>query len=258
MDSSAPVFSLAGKCALITGASTGIGRAIARTYAAAGAKVVINYAPDKPHPDELLAELNTPADQRAIAVQADVSDLDQHARLIDAAMDQFGSLDILVNNAGIKGKLPVFEVDAALWDEVMGVNLRGPFFLAQAVARQMIAHQTKGRIINTTSLHEAKPMRGSSVYSISKSGLGMMTQSLALEFAKHHITVNSLIPGAYATAMTQHVRVDPERLALGISKIPLRKYGEPEDIAGAALFLASEHSAYMTGASIKVDGGLSL
>jgi glucose 1-dehydrogenase len=249
---------LKGKCALITGAATGIGRAIAITYASAGANVIINYAPDQPSPDDLLEQINQAAGGRAVAVPADISDLTTHAKLLDVAITRFGRLDILVNNAGIKGKLPVFEVDPALWDAVMGVNLRGPFFLAQSAARIMAANQTKGRIINVTSIHESKALRGSSVYSISKSGLGMLTKSLALELAKHGITVNSLIPGAYASAMTQHVLDDPARLALGISKIPLGKFGAPDDIVGAALFLASAQSAYMTGASIKVDGGLSL
>lgn len=257
MNNEPAVLSLKNKCAVITGASTGIGRGIAIAYADAGASVVINYAPEQTHPDELLATIEARGGQ-AIAVQADISDLTTHAKLLDAATSRFGSLDILVNNAALKGKLPVFEVDAALWDAVMGVNLRGPFFLAQCAAKIMTANQTKGRIINVTSTHESKALRGSSVYSISKSGLGMMTKSLALEFAKHGITVNSLIPGAYATAMTQHVLDDPARLALGISRIPLGKFGEPEDMVGAALFLASEHSAYMTGTSIKVDGGLSL
>lgn len=251
------VLSLKNKCAVITGAATGIGQAIAITYANAGASVVINYAPGQAHPDELLATIEANGGQ-AVAIQADISDLTTHAKLLDAAITRFGRLDILVNNAAIKGKVPALDVDAALWDEVMGVNLRAPYFLSQAAARIMIANQTRGRIINITSMHESKALRGSSVYSISKSGLGMMTQSLALELAKHNITVNSLIPGAYRSAMTQHVLDDPARLALGISKIPLGKFGEPEDIVGAALFLASEHSAYMTGTSIKIDGGLSL
>ncbi len=122
----------------------------------------------------------------------------------------------------------------------------------------MIKAGTKGRIINVTSVHESKPLWGCSAYSISKSGLAMLTQSLALELAEHGITVNSLIPGAYHTDMNPGPYISPERMQLALSRIPLRKIGEPEDIVGAALFLASEHSAYMTGTSIKVDGGLSL
>lgn len=248
---------LAGKVALITGAATGIGRAIALAYANAGAAVVINHAPDQPEPQEML-EIIRAHSGRAVAVQADVSNLADHAHLIDGALKHFGRLDILVNSAARKGKIRFEDVTPTIWDDVTGTNLRGPFFLAQAAAKAMIASGAKGRIINITSIHEAKPLWGNSVYSISKSGLGMLTKSLALELAKHGITVNSLIPGAYATAMTQHVLDDPVRLALGISKIPLGKFGEPDDIVGAALFLAGEHSAYMTGASIKVDGGLSL
>ncbi len=180
MNSEPAVLSLKNKCAVITGATTGIGRGIAIAYAAAGASVVINFAPEQTHPDELLKAIETAGGQ-AIAVQADISDLATHAKLLDAAITRFGRLDILVNNAGIKGKLPALEVDPALWDAVMGVNLRGPFFLAQSAAKIMTANQTKGRIINVTSMHESKALRGSAVYSISKSGLGMMTKSLALE-----------------------------------------------------------------------------
>jgi len=219
--------------------------------------VVFYWPTQQPHRIDLRPGFET-GGGKAVGVPADIRDLATNDKLLDGAMSHFGRLDILVNNAGIKGKVPVLDVDSDLWDAVMNVNLRAPFFLAQDAVRIMAANQTKGRIINITSIHESKPLRGSSVYSISKSGLGMLTKSLAVEIAQHGITVNSLIPGAYATAMTQHLVSDPERLALGISKIPLHKLGEPDDIIGAALYLASEHSAYMTGTSIKVDGGLSL
>jgi glucose 1-dehydrogenase len=250
-----PSLSLKGKCAVITGASTGIGRAIALAYAAAGANVVINHAPDQPCPDELLAEINAASGGRAVAVQADISDLASHDELLNTAQARFGNIDILVNNAGRQAKIKVFEVTPEAWERVMSINLRGPYFLALAVAKRMVAAGTKGRIINVTSTHETKPLWGCSIYSISKSGLGMVTKSLALELARHDITVNSLIPGAYNTPMNP---ATPERVKLAQTKLPLRRLGEPVDITGAALFLASDHSAYMTGASIKIDGGLSL
>jgi 2-deoxy-D-gluconate 3-dehydrogenase len=251
------IHSLRGLTAIVTGASRGIGRAIALAFARAGADVVVNHAPDQPVPQDLLDAIAAHGG-RAVAVQADVGIVAEHARLVDAALAHFGRLDILVNNAAIKHKVPAVEVTEAGWDETLTVNLKGPFFLAQRVARQMIAAGTRGRIINVSSNHEAKPLNGAALYSISKSGLGMVTQALALELAPHGITVNSLIPGAYVTHMNLDAMRDPARRAAAGSWVPLGRLGEPEDLVAAAIFLASPQSGYMTGASLKVDGGGSL
>lgn len=257
MSTKPPSLSLEGKCAVITGAATGIGRGIALAFAAAGARVVVNHEPGQPAPQELLDSIAT-AGGEAIAHAADIGDLGTHAGLLDAAVAHFGRLDILVNNAARKGKKAFLEVTPEIWGDVMNVNLRAPFFLGQAAAQRMIAAGTKGRIINVTSIHEAKPLWRNSVYSASKSGLAMVTASLALELSDHGITVNSLVPGAYNTPMNRGPYASPEILQSVLKHIPLHKIGEPEDIAGAALFLASDLSAYMTGASIRVDGGVSL
>ena len=231
------VHSLRGRVAIITGASRGIGRAIALAYARAGAAVVVNHAPDQAVPQDLL-DLIRSEGGRAVAVQADISQPAAHAPLVEAALTHFGRVDILVNNAA--------------------VNLKGPYFLAQRVAREMIRAGTRGRIINVTSNHEAKALRGSSVYSISKSGLGMLTKVLALELAPHGITVNSLVPGSYATHMNREAMLDPERRAAAGRSIPLGRLGEPEDLVAAAIFLAGPHADYVTGTSLRVDGGLGL
>jgi glucose 1-dehydrogenase len=249
--------SLRGLSAIVTGASRGIGRAIALAYARAGADVVINHAPDQAAPQDLI-DLISAQGGRAVAVRADVGNLAEHARLVEAAVAHFGRIDILVNNAAVKGKAPFLDVTEATWDEVQRTNLKGPYFLAQRVAGHMISAGIHGRIINVTSNHEAKPLKGSSVYSISKSGLGMLTMSLALELAGHRITVNSLIPGAYATQMNLQAMTDPARRASVGSVIPLGRLGEPEDLAAAAIFLASPQSDYITGSSIRVDGGVNL
>jgi NAD(P)-dependent dehydrogenase (short-subunit alcohol dehydrogenase family) len=249
--------SLHGLSAIVTGASRGIGRAIALAYARAGAAVVINHAPDQASPQDMI-ELISAQGGRAVAVRADVGLPAEHALLVDAALTHFGRIDILVNNAAVKGKAPFLDVTEATWDEVQRVNLKGPYFLAQRVARQMIAAGIHGRIINVTSNHESRPLNSASVYSISKCGLHMLTLTLARELAGHRITVNSLIPGSYATPMNLAAMTDPVRRAAAGAKIPLGRIGEPEDLTAAAIFLANPQSDYITGSSIRVDGGVNL
>lgn len=249
--------SLRGLSAIVTGASRGIGRGIALAYARAGADVIVNYAPDQACPQDLLDLIHVQGG-RAVAVQADVGNPAEHARLVNAALTHFGRIDLLVNNAAVKGKAPFLEVTEATWDEVQRVNLKGPYFLSQCVAREMIAAGIHGRIINISSNHESRPLNGASVYGISKGGLALLTLSLARELAVHRITVNSLIPGAYITPMNQVAMTDPARRAAAGEKIPLGRLGEPEDLVAAAIFLASPQSDYITGSSLRVDGGVNL
>tara|TARA_Y100000385_G_scaffold277120_1_gene323693 strand:- start:4174 stop:4944 length:771 start_codon:yes stop_codon:yes gene_type:complete len=253
-----PTLNLQDKCAIITGTSTstGIGAAIATAYAQAGAKVVINYEPSLPAPDELLAELKSTGGQ-VIAVAADISDVSQHHLLIDAALNTFGVLDILVNNAGVLGAGQLFSVTEENWDHTNSVNLKGPYFLTQAAAKIMVERKTKGRIINVTSTHVYRPSKLYTVYTISKAGLDMLSRSLALELGEFGITVNSIVPGAVTTAMSGY-HAQPESLARNTNLVPLGRVGVPEDLVGAALFLASNASDYVTGADIKVNGGFGL
>lgn len=251
-----PTLTLQDKCAIITGASTGIGAAIAKGYTQAGASVVINYEPGTNSPDELLAEINERGG-RAIAVPADISDVAQHQLLIDAALNTYGRLDILVNNAGVLGGGQFFGVTEKTWDHTNSVNLKAPYFLTQAVTKLMVERVTKGRIINVTSTHAYRPNKNYTVYTISKAGLDMLTRSLALELAEFGITVNSIVPGAVNTAMSGFHHT-PERRQKAADKVPLGRGGEPEDLVGAAVFLASPGAEYITGADIKVNGGFGI
>ena len=254
MNSSTPI--LQDQCAIITGASTGIGAAIAIAYAQAGASVVINYEPGTNSPDELLAKITT-SGGKAITVQADISDISQHHLLIDAALSTYGRLDILVNNAAVLGSGQFFGVTEETWDRTNHVNLKGPYFLTQAATKIMVERKTKGRIINVTSTHAYRPNKIYTVYTISKAGLEMMTRSLALELGEYGITVNSIAPGAVNTAMSGY-HAGPGSHERATNKVPLGRIGQPDDHVGAALFLASPGAEYITGADIKVNGGFGI
>jgi len=250
------LFGLTGRVAIVTGASRGIGRAIAVGLAREGASVVVNYVANAAAAGEVVAEIRAGGGE-AVAVQADVQDLAQHERLVAAARDHFGRLDVLVNNAGMSHRQPFLDATAAAWDEIVGVNLKGVFFLSQAVARLMTA-QGAGKIINISSVHDARPMAGNSVYNIAKAGLVMLTKSLALELAEHGVQVNCISPGAIHTDENHERLADPAYRARVLTRIPSRRIGEPRDVVGAVLLLASSASDYITGATLYVDGGMLL
>ena len=246
---------LEGTTAIVTGAGRGIGRAIALGYAAEGAAVVLN---------DSCAQTTREVEQRirsdggrALAVVTDVSRLADHARLLAATLDEFGRLDILVNNAGIEIHESILEASPETWERTIGVNLEGAYFLSCRAAAIM-ARAGGGRIINIASIHDTQPLRDRGVYSITKGGMRMMTRSLALELGEHNIRVNSISPGAILTDMNRASLSDPARREQLIGRIPLRRIGEPEDMVGAAVFLASSESDYVTGTTLYVDGGLLL
>ena len=247
---------LAGKVALITGAARGIGRAIAIGYAREGASVLMA---DKLCVEQMQAPLREilSKDGKATAVQTDISNLESHEALIHAAVREFGRLDVLVNDAGITIHEPVLNPTPETWEQIMGVNLRGAYFLSCQAAAVMAANGG-GKIINIASVHDCKPLRERAIYAISKGGVAMMTKSLALELAGKNICVNSISPGAVATDMNRDALSDPVRRERLISRIPLGRIAEPEEIVGAAVFLASSESNYVTGTTIYVDGGLLL
>jgi|YNPNPStandDraft_1061719.scaffolds.fasta_scaffold00202_4 glucose 1-dehydrogenase len=247
---------LKGKTAVVTGGSRGIGRAIALACAREGAAVVVNYVAAASAAEQVVAAIRA-AGGRAVAVRGDVQDLSQHDRILSPAVEQFGALDILVNNAGIARRQPFLEATPPAWEEIIGVNLKGVYFLSQAAARLMIP-RGGGKMINISSVHDTHPMPGNSIYCIAKAGLVMLTRSLAVELAAHGIQVNCVSPGAVATDENRDRLADPAYREKVLSKIPCRRIGAVEDVTGAVILLASSESDYITGVTLYVDGGMLL
>jgi glucose 1-dehydrogenase len=247
---------LQGKVAIVTGAGRGIGRAIAIGYAREGARVVVNYSRSKDAAEETAGSIRTEGG-KAIAVRADVANTADHEALLNAAIAQFGALDILVNNAGVEFHEPVLDASPDVWERTIAVNLKGAYFLSAKAARLM-KDSGGGKIINISSIHDVEPLRQRAIYSVTKGGMLMMTKSLALELAEYGIHVNSISPGAILTDMNRKDLSDPEKCERLTRQIPVKRIGNPEDIIGAAVFLASPESNYVTGTTIYVDGGLLL
>lgn len=247
---------LSNKVAIVTGAGRGIGASIARACAREGCSVVVNYFTSNGPAEEVVRSI-VDEGGRAIAVKCNVGDLSAHDSLIAAAMDSFGRLDILINNAGIEKREPFLQATPENWDFTVDVNLKGAYFLSQRAARQMVA-QTGGKILNISSVHDHSPHYNNSVYSITKGGMKMMTRCLALELAEYGINVNSLAPGAILTDINREVLAESTFRDQLIHRIPCKRIGDVEDIAGAAVFLVSAEAGYITGATLYVDGGLLL
>ena len=247
---------LEGKVAIVTGAGRGIGRAIAIGYAREGASVVVNYSRSAEAAEEVVQSIRS-AGGKAIAVRADVSNLAEHDALLAAATDEFGALDILVNNAGIEFNEPVLEAKESTWNQTIGVNLKGAYFLCCKAAAIMV-RAGRGKIIAVSSVHDVQPVRNRAIYSITKGGMMMLVKSLALELADLNVHVNAISPGAILTDMNRAHLTQPARRERMIGMIPMKRIGEPEDLIGVAVFLASPESDYVTGTTIYVDGGLIL
>lgn len=243
------------KVVIVTGAATGIGRSIAQTFAKEGATVVINYAHSAGEAEKT-REMIEQNQGKALVVQADVAQYDQVTSLIEQTVGAFGRLDILVNNAGMEIHSPFLDVTEQQFDRVLGVDLKGPFFCAQAAAREMVKSHTAGRIINISSVHEDLAMPQNAPYCCAKGGIRMLTRTIALELAPYGITVNNIAPGAVDTPIDADVKADPQKYAALLAEIPLHRMGKPEEIAGLALYLASDAAGYVTGSTYVMDGGL--
>ncbi|MDE1171196.1 MAG: glucose 1-dehydrogenase [Verrucomicrobium sp.] len=246
---------LAGRTALVTGSSQGIGREIALRLAQEGANVAVNYHSHPAEGDSVVAEIET-LGRRAVSLGANLGSVPELTALLQNAVKKLGPIDILVNNAGVEKAAPFWDVTEADYDLVLNVNLKGTFFLTQAFVRHLRARQAPGRIVNISSVHEELPFPHFTSYCASKGGIKMMTRNLAIELAPLGITINSIAPGAIETPINSKLLHDPQKLASLLGNIPLGRLGQPRDIAGAAAFLASDDAAYITGTTLFVDGGL--
>lgn len=251
------LFSLKGKAALITGGSRGIGRAIALAFAEAGADIVISSRNKRPPELEKVADEIKAMGKKALSVPAHVGKKDDIQGLVQKTLQAFGKIDILVNNAGANPVLSsMIDLEEDSFEKVLEVNLKGAFLLSKAVAREMINQGRGGRIINMTSVSGLRARAdGTGAYCISKAAMNMMTQVMARELAPHNILVNAIAPGSIKTEFSRVNWTDPERKAQRIREIEIRRFGEPEEVVGLALFLASEASSFVTGEIIRVDGG---
>jgi glucose 1-dehydrogenase len=243
------------KVALVTGATSGIGKAIADRFAAEGAHVVVNYRPRPENEEAVKAQLAGYATEGAPA-PGDVADRAAMLSAVQVAVERFGRLDIAVCNAGVEIQKPFLEVTDDEWNKVLDVNLRGAFLVSQLAARQMVAQGQGGKLIFVSSVHEDIPFPGYTAYCASKGAVRMLMRNLAIELAPYKINANNIAPGAIATKINAGVLADKEQMARALEEIPWGRFGEPEEVASLALFLASDEANYVTGSTYYMDGGL--
>lgn len=258
------LLSLEGQVALVTGGSSGIGAAIALALGEAGAAVGVNY---RSHPEqgEAIAERIRAQGGQAMAIQADVSDMAQVGAMFETLVDAFGRVDILVANSGIQADAPIQDMTLEQWQRVLDVNLTGQFLCAREAVRRFLTQppetcrsKAKGKILCMSSVHESIPWAGHVNYAASKGGVMLMMKSLAQELACKGIRVNALAPGAIQTPINEDAWDTPEDLAKLLELIPYGRIGKPEDVARAAVWLASDASDYVVGTTLYVDGGMTL
>ncbi|MFB5083483.1 3-oxoacyl-[acyl-carrier-protein] reductase [Symbiobacterium thermophilum] len=245
---------LSTQVAIVTGATGGLGRAISLALAREGAAVVVNYARSAEKAAGLVEEISA-GGGRALAVQADVGTAEGAEALVKAALDHFGRVDILVNNAGINRDTLIMRMKESDWDDVLDTNLKGAFLCIKAVSRPMMKARY-GRIINIGSVAGLAGNAGQANYSAAKAGLVGLTRAVARELGSRNITVNCIAPGAIDAGML--LELSEEQRSNYLRQIPLERFGRPEDVAAAVVFLAGPGGAYITGQTIAVDGGLTM
>jgi glucose 1-dehydrogenase len=247
--------SLKNKVAIVTGGNSGIGQSIVLALAQEGASIVVDYVVN-PQATEALEQQIAKLGDQSIGVDADVSQVTDLQKLVDAAVSKFGRLDIMVNNAGIETRTSVLDTTETQYDRVMDINLKSAFFGTQIAAKQMIKQGGGGRIINITSVHEDWPMPNNTAYCLSKGGMRMLTRTAGVELAPHNILMVGVGPGAVATPINLSTMDDPAKLKKLDAAIPLGRMARPEEIASVVAFLAGDGASYLTATTIFADGGL--
>lgn len=248
---------LEGKVVVITGSSTGLGKAMAIRFAMEKAKVVVNYRSKEDEANSVLEEIKNIGGE-AIAVKADVTVESEVIDLVQSAIQHFGKLDVMINNAGLENPVPSHEMTLSDWNRVIDTNLTGAFIGSQEAIKYFVENNVKGNVINMSSVHEKIPWPLFVHYAASKGGIKLMTQTLAMEYAPKGIRVNNIGPGAINTPINAEKFADPVQRADVESMIPMGYIGKPEEIAAVAAWLASSESSYVTGITLFADGGMTL
>ena len=247
------LFSLEGSVAIVTGAAGGIGRWLAAGLGAAGASVLVTDVED-PGLDELETSLRS-AGIDASALVADLADEEAPDEIVRIAVQRFGAVHVVVNNAAVNKRMPILEMDGETWDRIVRINLRAPYFLAQRAAQEMIAQGAGGAIISISSLNVAYALEHVAVYGATKAGISQFTRHMALEWAEHGIRVNAIAPGFMDTPLAEPIWANPETSRWIHNRVPMERPGQPSELIGACMLLASEAGSFLTGQTLIVDGG---
>ena len=246
------LFDLTGRVALVTGASRGLGRSIAVGLAEAGADLVITSRTISDV--EAVAQGLTSTGRKVLPIQMEVTRGDDVEAGVSRAIKHFGKIDILVNNAGINIRKPVLELSEDDWDQTLDTNLKGCFLVAKAVGRHMVARK-RGSVVNTASMMASVVHAERGAYASSKGGLVQLTRVLAVEWAAVGVRVNAICPGPFLTELNKAILDDPEKVKYFMDRLPMKRFGAPEELVGSVVFLASDASSYITGTTIYIDGG---